>query len=261
VFIEEADEVLAELDTLVPSWQATQNDAELATIRRHFHTLKGSGRMAGADKIGELSWSVEDLLNRALDNQIETSTTFQELVSSSHQLIPALVTRFTQGNISEDNEVEALQTAINSLISPETEAAAENTETTDHELRQIFSDEVSVHISAFKDHLSNATAPFNISEAIIQITHAIKGCAAIVEINAISDVSITFDDKLRQFYQQNVQLNEVQLNTLNTWLNDFESLIDDALEERDTSEQTENLFALLSELTIETSNPTHRIDP
>jgi len=261
VFIEEADEVLAELDTLVPSWQATQNDAELATIRRHFHTLKGSGRMAGADKIGELAWSVEDLLNRALDNQIETSTTFQELVSSSHQLIPALVTRFTQGNISEDNEVEALQTAINSLISPETEAAAENTETTDHELRQIFSDEVSVHISAFKDHLSNATAPFNISEAIIQITHAIKGCAAIVEINAISDVSITFDDKLRQFYQQNVQLNEVQLNTLNTWLNDFESLIDDALEERDTSEQTENLFALLSELTIETSNPTHRIDP
>ena len=261
VFIEEVDEVLAELETLVPSWQATQNDDELATIRRHFHTLKGSGRMAGADNIGELAWSVEDLLNRTLDNQIEASTTVQELVTSSHQLIPALVTRFTQGDMSEDNEVEALQTAINSLISPETEATAENTETIDHELRQIFSDEVSDYISAFKDHLSNATAPFNISEAIIQITHAIKGCAAIVEINAISDVSITFDDKLREFYQQNVPLNEVQLNTLNTGLNDFESLIDDALEERDTPEQSENLFALLSELTVETSNPTHRIDP
>ena len=261
VFIEEADEVLAELDVLVPTWKSTSNDEDLATIRRHFHTLKGSGRMAGAHNIGELAWSVEDLLNRTIDKQIEVSNTVQEIVTSSHQLIPTLVTRFTQGNMSEDGEVEALQTTVNNLISPEIETAAENIETTDHELRQIFSDEVSDHISAFKDHLSNATAPFNISEAIIQITHAIKGCAGIVEISAISDVSIAFDDKLREFYQLNASLNEVQLNTLNTGLNDFESLIDDALEERDSPEQVDNLFTLLNELTVETGSPTHRIDP
>ncbi len=33
------------------------------TIRRHFHTLKGSGRMVGAKPAGELAWTVEDTLN------------------------------------------------------------------------------------------------------------------------------------------------------------------------------------------------------
>jgi chemosensory pili system protein ChpA (sensor histidine kinase/response regulator) len=260
VFIEEADEVLAELDILIPSWKTTNNDEDLATIRRHFHTLKGSGRMAGAEVIGKLAWSVEDLLNRTLDNQVDTSSTVQDFVSSSHQLIPALVTRFTQGDMSEDNEADALQTAINNLISSETE----NNQTTDHELRQIFRDEVSDHISAFKDHLTDATAPFDINEAIIQITHSIKGCAAIAEISAISDVSIALDDKLRQFYQQNVALNEVQLDTFNKGLNDFESLIDEALEERENPSQVDTLLTLINDLTVEPASQghlTHRIDP
>ena len=34
-------------------------------MRRSFHTLKGSGRMVGAQLIGEFAWSIENLLNRA----------------------------------------------------------------------------------------------------------------------------------------------------------------------------------------------------
>ncbi|MDT8310195.1 MAG: Hpt domain-containing protein, partial [Methylophaga sp.] len=57
VFLEEADEVLAELHQLIPNWQQENDKQVLTDIRRHFHTLKGSGRMAGAMAVGELAWS------------------------------------------------------------------------------------------------------------------------------------------------------------------------------------------------------------
>ena len=38
----------------------------LLEIRRHFHTLKGSGRMIGAKSSAELAWTVEDTLNRVI---------------------------------------------------------------------------------------------------------------------------------------------------------------------------------------------------
>ena len=42
----------------------TPDDMEtLITVRRSFHTLKGSGRMVGAERIGEYCWTVENLLN------------------------------------------------------------------------------------------------------------------------------------------------------------------------------------------------------
>uniref|UniRef100_UPI0037350BEB Hpt domain-containing protein n=1 Tax=Faucicola boevrei TaxID=346665 RepID=UPI0037350BEB len=54
IFIEEADEVLQEMDSNLPVWQADPSDLKtLKEIRRGFHTLKGSGRMVGAYQVGE----------------------------------------------------------------------------------------------------------------------------------------------------------------------------------------------------------------
>jgi chemosensory pili system protein ChpA (sensor histidine kinase/response regulator) len=39
-------------------------------VRRSFHTLKGSGRMVGARDLAEFAWSIENLLNRLLDNTL-----------------------------------------------------------------------------------------------------------------------------------------------------------------------------------------------
>ncbi|MCP3674894.1 MAG: hypothetical protein GY829_10560, partial [Gammaproteobacteria bacterium] len=67
IFLEEAEEVLETLTDYLPQWINNSDDHESLTIaRRSFHTLKGSGRMVGAQDIGELAWSVEDLLNKIL---------------------------------------------------------------------------------------------------------------------------------------------------------------------------------------------------
>lgn len=95
IFVEEAGEVLEALNTYFPRWAANQQDQEaLVEFRRAFHTLKGSGRMVGASTVGELAWSIENMLNRVIDQTIEPSPVLIELVRRVHGLIPDLVNAF-----------------------------------------------------------------------------------------------------------------------------------------------------------------------
>ena len=60
LFVEEARENVTRLNELFPRWEQNPLDAEaLRDVRRAFHTLKGSGRMVGARRVGEFSWSIE----------------------------------------------------------------------------------------------------------------------------------------------------------------------------------------------------------
>lgn len=48
IFVEEIEEIFVELNPLLIDWFANPNDPEiLRTIRRHFHTLKGSAYGGG----------------------------------------------------------------------------------------------------------------------------------------------------------------------------------------------------------------------
>ena len=67
IFLSEAVEVLDSVKQTVPeSRNAPHNQEFLTTLRRSFHTLKGSGRMVGLVTFGEAAWSVEQVLNLRL---------------------------------------------------------------------------------------------------------------------------------------------------------------------------------------------------
>ncbi|OTG73973.1 hybrid sensor histidine kinase/response regulator [Acinetobacter sp. ANC 4169] len=83
IFVEEIEEIFVELSTLLVQWFENPQDQEtLTTIRRHFHTLKGSGRMVGAKSAGELAWSVEDTLNRVISGTVVLDTTVQRFAQT-----------------------------------------------------------------------------------------------------------------------------------------------------------------------------------
>ena len=97
IFVEEAGEVLEALNEHFPRWVANQSDEEaLVEFRRAFHTLKGSGRMVGASTVGELAWSIENMLNRVIDKTIPPTPELVELVRRVHGLIPSLVDAFAR---------------------------------------------------------------------------------------------------------------------------------------------------------------------
>ena len=95
IFIEEAGEVLDTINEYLPQWKNTPTDAEaLTVIRRAFHTLKGSGRMVGAVDIGELAWSIENMLNRVIDGTVHIDTPRVETLCAAVDAIAPMVDAF-----------------------------------------------------------------------------------------------------------------------------------------------------------------------
>jgi chemosensory pili system protein ChpA (sensor histidine kinase/response regulator) len=70
IFLEEAREVIVNGKSAVALLaQEPGNLEELTTLRRAFHTLKGSARMVGLNAFGEAGWSYEQMLNAWLADQ------------------------------------------------------------------------------------------------------------------------------------------------------------------------------------------------
>ncbi|CAN5722174.1 Hpt domain-containing protein [soil metagenome] len=70
VFLEEAREVLEGAEAAIAALaQAPDDLGELTTLRRAFHTLKGSSRMVGLTEFGEAAWACEQLYNTLLGDQ------------------------------------------------------------------------------------------------------------------------------------------------------------------------------------------------
>lgn len=116
VFIEEAGEVLETIAEYLPRWQADNDDKNaLIEVRRAFHTLKGSGRMVRALVIGELAWSIENLLNRLLDRSIEPSAPVQQVVLDVVALMPALVDEFAAKAQRQRDDVDQLAATAHAL--------------------------------------------------------------------------------------------------------------------------------------------------
>ena len=92
LFIEEAGEEIAAIGRLYPLWAENPADREsLTRVRRAFHTLKGSGRVVGARRIGDFAWSIENLLNRVIDGTLERSSGMLATLSEAIAVLPALV--------------------------------------------------------------------------------------------------------------------------------------------------------------------------
>ena len=98
LFVEEARENVARLQTLFPQWASNPLDAEaLRDVRRAFHTLKGSGRMVGARRVGEFSWSIENLLNRVISQTLPRTPDIVETVRDAVAAMPLLVDEIEHG--------------------------------------------------------------------------------------------------------------------------------------------------------------------
>jgi len=92
IFIEEAMEELASLSEQVPIWSRdSSNDDALATVRRSFHTLKGSGRLIGAHLIGEFAWAFESMLNRVIEKTCPLTQEVFESLDEALAVLPQLI--------------------------------------------------------------------------------------------------------------------------------------------------------------------------
>ena len=86
IFLEEAREVVQNgLASLKALNAEPTNLADQTTLRRAFHTLKGSSRMVGLNEFGEAAWAFEQLLNTSLAEQRPASDALIDVSSQAMQ--------------------------------------------------------------------------------------------------------------------------------------------------------------------------------
>ncbi|MCZ7655013.1 MAG: Hpt domain-containing protein [Rhodocyclaceae bacterium] len=98
IFLEEAHEVLGTIgEHLELSRGQPHNHEHLTTIRRGFHTLKGSGRMVGLADLGETAWTIEQVMNKWLQSEQDATPSLCRLVEEAHALFSAWVDQLEAG--------------------------------------------------------------------------------------------------------------------------------------------------------------------
>ncbi|MFA7604994.1 MAG: Hpt domain-containing protein [Rhodocyclaceae bacterium] len=108
IFIEEAHDVLGNISEQLGVLRKAHDDQEaLTSVRRAFHTLKGSGRMVGLLALGEVAWAVEQTLNRWLQMEWQPDNTLLSFLEQADTLFTEWVAQI-EGGGSLDHPSAAL---------------------------------------------------------------------------------------------------------------------------------------------------------
>jgi chemosensory pili system protein ChpA (sensor histidine kinase/response regulator) len=117
LFIDEATEEVAKIRQQFPVWDHNPLEVEpLLTVRRSFHTLKGSGRMVNARALSEFAWAIENLVNRILDGTQQRSLPVLETLRQAVGVLPTLVADLEAGHGGR-TDVSALAARAHALAS------------------------------------------------------------------------------------------------------------------------------------------------
>ncbi len=238
VFIEEAGEVLETIGEFLPRWCADTDDREALTeIRRAFHTLKGSGRMVRALVIGELAWSIENLLNRVLDRSIQPGAEVKQVINQVVALTPELVDEFAAQAQRQRDDVDRLAADAHALAKGlslpkhdapaaavaepvgEIEAAApahDEHAGLDPQLLEIFRNEAETHLDTLAAFLDDCARemPQPVTDDLQRALHTLKGSAYMAGILPMAEVAAPLEKMVKDFKVNLVPLDLAEAEVL-----------------------------------------------
>jgi len=246
IFLEEAEEVTETIHEFWPQYKANHEDAEaFSTVRRAFHTLKGSGRMVKAAVIGELAWSIENLFNRVLDNSIDMSANIIDLTDHVISQIPALIEDFRKrqapsldtqplmdyahalaakepvadfselvnasSNSLENEDIEIELPQDSAEPSAETSVELTGEDEADSVLIDIFIAETQSHLAEiliFIDESKQVLFSNALTDQLQRALHTIKGSAHMAGINCIANIAHPLEKLIKELRSYQVSNNE-----------------------------------------------------
>ncbi|TNF88587.1 MAG: hypothetical protein EP301_04615, partial [Gammaproteobacteria bacterium] len=215
IFVEEVDEVLENVDEWLPQWRVAleserEHEEALSEVRRAFHTLKGSGRIVGANVIGEVAWSVENMMNRLIDGTVSPGLQYVSVVEQARSLVPVLKDAFeTQSapNMSQVGQIMEMADILASGGSLE-DAAADSSanapiELADEELQEAASAaETSADATQGEETRDVFEEELIPDEDVEEIIEEVDDASMLAEEAAEADESLTiFVDEARNHLQ------------------------------------------------------------
>jgi len=115
IFLEEADEVIGTMQENLRAWKQNRSDSEALTVlRRSYHTIKGSGRLAGAKVVGEFAWSIENMLNRVIDGRLEMHPAIFDLLEKAETTLQNCI-QHLKGELDTQPDVQPIVNLADAL--------------------------------------------------------------------------------------------------------------------------------------------------
>lgn len=194
IFIEEAAEVLKDLQRRLPQLRREPTNQDwLAEVRRAFHTLKGSGRMAGALRIGEFGWALEDLSNRCRDGALVVSSAVLDLFDDAARLLPKLIENFRAGADGtagvDDVDASAVIDRAKALIAGGDARG----------LLEIFRDDARermLFVQRWIDAQPAFTESVSVEPEVTRAFHTLKGSAGAVQLHGVHELASALEQYL-----------------------------------------------------------------
>ena len=230
LFIEEAKEEVASIKRRLPAWQDAPDDMEaLITIRRSFHTLKGSGRMVGAERIGEFCWSVENLLNRLINRTLTRTPPMVDYIVEAAGAVPELIEQLEVGSepsadiallIAKANafaEGDPNAAVLTSSRPAKAEVEEEPALEMDPVLLDIFAKETAGHLKVITDYLAACEGhrpPFDVTDKLHRACHTLHGSANMANVERGVAVAGALNRFVRRVYDYKVGFQKSGLDAL-----------------------------------------------
>ena len=267
IFIEEAEEVLETINQFYPRLRQSADDREAVTeVRRAFHTLKGSGRLVGATSIGELAWSIENLLNRVIDQTLRPTDEMLNLISQVNARIPSLIQEFRDGEATGDVEglveqAEALTTTRKTdddgasnqpaardtaAAEPRTETVAESDDLIDDEILEIFIEEAGEVLETIREYLPALLTHHEDRTALSEVRrafHTLKGSGRMVGALTVGELAWSVENMLNRVIDGSIFMNDDIAGLLGDVTDTLPGLVEDFQKQQAPSQDITTLEA------------------
>ena len=110
IFLEEADTLVPDASVQLRAWHAAPGDASARNaLQRTLHTIKGSARMVGAMRLGELTHVMESRVIAVMEGHLSANTEVFETLEAQGDRLAEAVERLKRGELTALNEAEVAE--------------------------------------------------------------------------------------------------------------------------------------------------------
>ncbi len=257
LFIEEAKDEIEKLKRLFPLWDENPQDQDsLVNIRRSFHTLKGSGRMVGAQLIGEFAWSIENLLNRVINKTLDRTPDMMAMLRTAVAAVPELVEQLETGRapaidvgriMSQANALSGMRPNMTPApVAPAPKPAAVATEppvinevaqkktltpppAMDPVLHEIYAKETAGHLATIRRFIAacnSSTPPYAVTDDLYRSCHTLSGTAKTAGARQGIKIAEPLNRYIRKLHDNSTGLSSEGLEVLKDAVAGIQQVVD-----------------------------------
>ena len=193
VFLEEAVEVLQTIEKTLPECKQKPEDREsLTTVRRAFHTLKGSGRMVGLTDIGEAAWEVEQVMNFWLEQKRAATPALFDLLSAATASFTQWIAALRGAGLNGIDASKIVELAKRAKEGAEPDAVTVGTVTVSRGLYEIYTKEAAEHIAVLEAECKawrSVTPPADASQDFMRAAHTLGSTSRTAGFAPLADLA------------------------------------------------------------------------